>query len=89
MPALGCSEQQRTELESTIRRSQPDVVVDGSPANLQNWLTRELPVVNVRYQFVQRTNRALKETVIQVLRDFVAGRPLPSTTRSDSAPDAQ
>jgi predicted GTPase len=66
LPALGYSDQQRQELAETIRRCEPDVVVDGSPANLSRWLD-EIPVVRVRYRFEQRSGRPLEEFVMECL----------------------
>lgn len=53
LPALGYSEAQRDELAQTIRRAAPDVMVDGSPAGLERVLDLDVPVVRVRYRFVQ------------------------------------
>lgn len=88
LPALGYSEQQRRELELTIRRCRPDVVIDGSPANLKKWLAHDVPVVDVRYRFVQRTGKALNETVFQTLNEIECGRTAESAIGSDFAPDS-
>ncbi len=89
LPALGYSEKQRQELESTIRRCRPEVVIDGSPANFKKWLASDIPVVDVRYRFVQRTGRALNEIVCQALSDFDCGRNTEATIASESATGSQ
>ncbi|MGF1469049.1 MAG: GTPase [Sandaracinaceae bacterium] len=63
LPALGYSETQRSELAATIRRAEPEVVVDGSPARLDRLLRLEVPVVRVRYRFAQRAGPDLFATV--------------------------
>lgn len=59
LPALGYSESQRRELAETIARAGPDAVVDGSPAELERVLALAVPVVRVRYRYVQRTGASL------------------------------
>lgn len=53
LPALGYSDAQRAELAESIRNAAPDVVVDGSPANLARVLALDVPVVRVSYRFSQ------------------------------------
>ncbi len=55
LPALGYSDAQRRELEETIARAAPDVVVDGSPAHLDRLLAISVPIVQVGYRFAQRS----------------------------------
>lgn len=61
LPALGYSEQQRAELEETIRRADPDIIVDASPAFLQNFIRLTAPVCRVRYTFRQLAGPDLLE----------------------------
>ena len=68
LPALGYSAQQRQELEVTIRHCEPEVVVDGSPANLKNWLDPAIPIVCVKYRFTQRSGDPLEDIVSKSLR---------------------
>jgi predicted GTPase len=63
LPALGYSDEQRRELSETIRRTAPDVVVDGSPARLERLLTIDVPLVDVSYAFVQRSGPAIEGIV--------------------------
>lgn len=54
LPAMGYSEEQRSELKSTIEASGADVVINASPANIASLLELSLPVVQVRYRFTMR-----------------------------------
>ena len=51
LPAMGYSPTQVAELESTIRGSEAEIVLDGSPVNLARLVTVPQPVVNVRYEY--------------------------------------
>jgi predicted GTPase len=56
---MGYSEQQRAELKATIEASDADVVINASPSDIQQLLELSLPVVQVRYDFVQRSGADL------------------------------
>ncbi|MDR5683648.1 MAG: cyclic 2,3-diphosphoglycerate synthase [Armatimonadota bacterium] len=58
VPAMGYGEQQVRELEETIHRSDADVVVIGTPADLRRVLTRlDKPVVRVTYELADRADQ--------------------------------
>ncbi len=63
LPAMGYSEVQRRELAETIEASGADVVINGSPAQLEQLLDLSLPVAQVRYRWVQREGPDLLERV--------------------------
>jgi predicted GTPase len=67
LPAMGYSEHQRAELKATIEASNADVVINASPANIQQLLELELPVVQVRYHFVIRSGIDLMARVNALL----------------------
>ena len=67
LPAMGYSEQQRAELKATIEASNADVVINGSPANIQQLLELSLPVAQVRYRFVIRSGADLFARVSALL----------------------
>lgn len=50
LPAMGYSQKQIYELQETINRSNCDVVIDGSPANLKKLLIVNKPIVNINYE---------------------------------------
>ena len=54
LPAMGYSQEQRSELKATIEASAADVVINASPASLAELLDLSLTVVQVRYRFVVR-----------------------------------
>lgn len=74
LPAMGYSEAQRQELAQTIRASGAEVVVDASPASLQRVVRLDLPIVRVRYHFVQRSGPPLLGIVDASLRTSAAAR---------------
>ncbi|MFP4187968.1 MAG: hypothetical protein ACLFR5_00960 [Halobacteriales archaeon] len=49
LPAMGYSDDQVRELEETVRNSDPDVVVSGTPHDLSRVIDVDVPVVRVRY----------------------------------------
>jgi predicted GTPase len=67
LPALGYSNQQRQELAQTIERSRADIVVDASPCRLDRLLHLSLPMVRVRYRFVQLTGEPVVDAVMSRL----------------------
>ena len=73
LPAVGYSVQQRHDLAATIRRSNAETVVDGSPASLTQWIDPDICVVRVQYRFVQRSGPSL----VDFVREAVASGPRP------------
>jgi predicted GTPase len=69
LPALGYSDEQRRELAETIERSGADVVVDASPCRLDRLLNLSLPMVRVRYRFVQLSGEPLVASVLSLLKE--------------------
>ncbi|MBI5067401.1 MAG: tetraacyldisaccharide 4'-kinase [Deltaproteobacteria bacterium] len=67
LPALGYSEAQRQELRETIARAGVDLVLDGSPARLDRFLSLAVPVVRVRYRFEQRSGPPILGRVDELL----------------------
>lgn len=55
LPAMGYSQAQRAELKSTIEKSEAEVVINASPADIASLLDLSLPVVKVRYRFTPVT----------------------------------
>jgi len=64
LPAMGYSEQQLKDLESTINASKADVVVIATPMDLRRIVTIELPAVQVRYD-LQEIGRPTLEDVLR------------------------
>jgi predicted GTPase len=63
LPAMGYSDTQREELAATIEASGADLVINGSPAQLEDLLELSLPVAQVRYRWVQREGPDVLERV--------------------------
>jgi len=51
LPAMGYSPAQVAELEATIKGSEAELVLDGSPVNLARLVHVPQPIVNVRYDY--------------------------------------
>jgi predicted GTPase len=50
LPAMGYSEEQLADLEATIRNADPEVVVSGTPHDLERLIDVDVPIVRVRYE---------------------------------------
>jgi predicted GTPase len=57
LPAMGYSPAQVTELEETIRRSDAEFVLDGSPVDLQRLIHVPQPILNVEYHYEDKDHR--------------------------------
>ena len=51
LPSMGYGAEQVHELEETIRGSEAEIVVDGSPVDLKRILRVPQPIVSVRYDY--------------------------------------
>jgi predicted GTPase len=60
LPAMGYGEAQVKDLEETIRRSNAEFVVDGSPVNLGRLVHVPQPIIDVRYEFDDLGNGVAK-----------------------------
>ena len=56
LPAMGYGAEQVHELEETIRRSDAEIVLDGSPIDLQALVHVPQPIVTVAYDYDDREN---------------------------------
>ncbi len=54
LPAVGYGEEQIADLEETIRRTDCDVVIIGTPVDLRRLITIDQPAVRVRYELKER-----------------------------------
>jgi len=66
LPAMGYGEQQVRELEATINAAEADVVVEGTPINLQRILSVNKPVANVSYELEELESGAIEAAVRRV-----------------------
>ncbi|HTW55622.1 MAG TPA: GTPase [Thermoplasmata archaeon] len=57
LPAMGYSPEQIHELEATIRGSEAELVLDGSPVDLARLVTVPIPIVRVQYDYDDRDGR--------------------------------
>jgi predicted GTPase len=70
IPAMGYGEKQLKDLETTIRASGAEVVVNGTPADLQAVIDIDLPVVRVSYELSEIGEPSVKS----VLNEFMKQR---------------
>ncbi len=61
LPAMGYGTEQIHELEETIRRSSAEIVLDGSPVDLQRLVHVPQPIRPVNYEYEDRENRIAAE----------------------------
>lgn len=60
LPAMGYSEAQVRDLEETIRHSNAEFVVDGSPVDLSRLVHVPQPIISVRYEYDDLGNAVAK-----------------------------
>lgn len=53
LPAIGYSKKQRADLQATINRSEAEVVISGTPSDLNRLIAVNKPVIRVRYEFAE------------------------------------
>lgn len=63
LPAMGYSKKQIDELETTINRSDAEVVLIGTPIDLRRVLKIDKPAVRVRYELEQESGPDLRDIV--------------------------
>jgi len=73
LPACGYSSEQLHDLQQTIERSAPEVVIDASPAGLERLITFPCPVARVRYSFEQTGGAPIGERVLSLLKNHERG----------------
>jgi len=69
LPALGYSEKQLKELERTINKANPDVVVTGTPIDIKSVIKVKAPVVHVKYDIKER-----KGNIEKLVNDFLKNK---------------
>jgi len=70
LPAMGYGPEQVHDLEATIRASDAEVVLDGSPVDLSRIVHVPQPIMNVHYEYVDRDGK-----LAGILDAFLEGRP--------------
>ena len=68
LPAMGYGEKQISELEATINATEADVVVEGTPINLQRILSVNKPIANVAYE-LEELEPGVIEAAVQAVVD--------------------
>jgi len=60
LPAMGYSPEQVHDLETTIRGSDAELVLDGSPVDLQRLVKVPIPILRVQYDYDDQGGRVAK-----------------------------
>lgn len=68
LPAMGYGTEQLRALKATIDGADADVIVSGTPLDLQNLVSLSKPVVRARYEFVEVGHPSLSS----IIDDFIA-----------------
>ncbi len=63
LPAMGYGDKQTKELEETINNTDCDIVVSGTPIDLNRILKASKPIVRVRYSVGEKTAKELEKIV--------------------------
>jgi predicted GTPase len=63
LPAMGYGDEQVKELEDTINAADADVVVEGTPIDLDRIITVNKPIANVRYELEEVEPGVIEEMV--------------------------
>jgi predicted GTPase len=61
LPAMGYSDEQVNELQETINACDCDLVVSGTPIDIQRIITVNKPITRVKYRFQERQEGVLEE----------------------------
>ena len=67
LPAMGYGDQQVRDLEATINATPADVVVEGTPIDLQRIITINKPIANVAYELEEVEPGVIEEMVAAVI----------------------
>ncbi|MDA8216464.1 MAG: cyclic 2,3-diphosphoglycerate synthase [Dehalococcoidales bacterium] len=74
LPAMGYGSQQTHDLEETIRRADPEVVVVATPVDLRRILHIDQPMVRVEYGLAERSHPDLQEILEARIKDLRSRR---------------
>jgi predicted GTPase len=61
---MGYNEKQIKELESTINRAQCDIVISGTPIDLERILKVNKPIIRARYEIGDEAAKKLEKILI-------------------------
>ena len=70
LPAMGYGQKQIAELETTINKAACDVVVSGTPIDLNRILTVNKPIIRVKYGVGEKTTQDLERLVDDFIKQL-------------------
>jgi len=68
LPAMGYSKKQILELQETINKAKCDIVIDGSPSNLKNFIKTNKPIYTADYDILDKELKEVYNEVNKVLK---------------------
>jgi predicted GTPase len=69
LPAMGYSDEQRADLEATIKAAAPDAIVIGTPIDLERVIDLgDIPRTRVRYELEEVRGPSLEEVLVPVMQ---------------------
>ncbi|RLF41804.1 MAG: GTPase [Thermoplasmata archaeon] len=74
LPAMGYGRKQMQDLEETINRADVDLVVSGTPIDLNRVIKPNKPIIRVRYDVGEETLKQLREIVDEFIDKHVIKR---------------
>jgi len=69
LPAMGYGKEQIKELEETIRRTECDIVVTGTPIDIRRLIDVDKPVLRVRYELQEIGKPDLRDIIEKFLKE--------------------
>ena len=70
LPAMGYGKKQISELEQTINNANCDIVVSGTPIDLNRVLDSDKPIVRVKYGVGDETSKELEKIIDESVKKF-------------------
>jgi predicted GTPase len=80
LPAMGYSDAQLRELETTINAAECDVVVTGTPIDLARLIASRHPIRHVRYELAEIGSPTVAEILAPIVAQARSARPDPVVT---------
>jgi len=74
LPAMGYSEEQIMDLETTANAAECDIIIFATPINLTRIVKISKPTVRVRYEYKDASSPTLEDVLTRKVEDLMAGR---------------
>jgi len=71
VPAMGYNEQQIKDMEETLNNAEAEVIIDGSPINLEKLIKSNKPIVRVSYDIEAIKSPTIEEVLDKFINKFL------------------